>query len=623
MSRLKKAVLGLLILSLLLALPGLMQRHQAEWNNRNYETIIPFQDIHSLVSKDPSLQLEDVLWDLKDAGLHAVSIQPDTLNSLEDRGDINVLTGGRIQEMSILNSELEVAADRVSNKGAYIHIQNENELTGRIRDVFQAEETVRIANKDFIHFPALNSAQFNETPIGYTEEIIDEIKKADLSVVFRMPNSLNEENPYVFNQLLDLSDEKSNRLLFSGDEVIGYPDAEKIKSFAQKLKDENIAVYAIEFADQLGIGTMARAIDLDIIRLHSIDLNKVPSMEVGVERAVRAVKERNIRSLFIRVENVADPEEALLNTEEFIQAINSQMPVHYKAGKAQVFDPISVPFWSQLSALMAAVFFISIAVQAIFSRRALFYASLAGTFLIAAAAFLLKAQILLQGLALLVAVITPIFAVIPIKNRKGIFLPYGRAALISFAGIIIITSLLNGNAYLVKIEAFRGVKLTYIVPILFVLIYALLRDLKGLLNMKVQYWHLAVIGLIGIIGLYYISRTGNAGSVSSIELAFRQWLEEVLYVRPRTKEFLIGFPFFVLALYIYPLNQKIGLYLLIPGVIGYLSIVNTFTHLHIPLYISLLRTFYSLALGLVIGLIFFFLYKQGRSIYEKKWKLRC
>lgn len=622
MSRLKKAVLGLLILSLLLALPGLMQRHQAEWNNRNYETIIPFQDIQSLVSMDPSLQLEDVLQDLKSSGLHAVSIQPETLNSLEDKGDINVLTGGRIQEMSILNSELEDAADRVSNEGAYIHIQNENELTGRLRDVFQAEETVRMANKDFIHFPALNSAQFNETPIGYTEEIIDEIKKADLSVVFRMPNSLIEENPYVFNQLLDLSDEKSNRLLFSGDEVIGYPDAEKIKSFAQKLKDENIAVYAIEFADQLGIGTMARAIDFDIIRLHSIDLNKVPSMEEGVDRAVRAVKERNIRSLFIRVEEGADPGEALLNTEEFIQAINSQMPVHYKPGKAQMFDQISVPFWSQLSALMAAVLFISLAVQAIFSRRALFYASLAGTFLIAAAAFLLKAQILLQGLALLVAVITPIFAVISI-NRKGIFLPYGRAALISFAGIIIITSLLNGNEFLVKIEAFRGVKLTYIVPILFVMIYALLRDLKGILNMKVQYWHLAVIGLIGIIGLYYISRTGNAGSVSSIELAFRQWLEEVLYVRPRTKEFLIGFPFFVLALYIYPLNQKIGLYLLIPGVIGYLSIVNTFTHLHIPLYISLLRTFYSLALGLVIGLIFIFLYKQGRSIYEKKWKLRC
>ncbi|MCM3704264.1 DUF5693 family protein [Cytobacillus firmus] len=619
----KKAVLSLLILSLLLTLPGLMKRHQAEWNNRNYETVIPFQDIQTLVAKDPSLKLEDVLQDLKDAGLHAVSVQPETLNSLEDIGDINVLTGGRIQEMSILNSELDDAADRVSNEGAYIQIQNENKLTGRLTDVFQAKETVRIADKEFIHFPSLNSAQFNETPIGYTEEMITEIKKADLSVVFRMPNSLDEKNSYVFNQLLDLSDEKSNRLLISGNEVIGYPDIEKIKRYAQKLKEENIAVYAIEFSDQVGIGTMARALDYNIIRLHSIDLNKVPSMEEGVDRAVRAVKERNIRSLFIRVEKGSDSKEALLNTEEFIQAINNQLPVHYKAGKAQVFDPISVPYWSQLAALVAAVLFISIAVQVIFSRRALFYASLAGLFLIAAAAFLLKTQILLQGLALLVAIITPIFAVIPIKNRKGIFLTYGRAALISFAGIIIITSLLNGNEYLIKIEAFRGVKLTYIVPILFVMIYALLRDFKSILNMKVQYWHLAVIGLIGFIGLYYISRTGNAGSVSSIELAFRQWLEEVLYVRPRTKEFLIGFPFFVFALYIYPLHQKISLYLLIPGVIGYLSIVNTFTHLHIPLYISLLRTFYSLVLGLVIGLLFIFLYKQGRSIYEKKWKLRC
>lgn len=116
-----------------------MQRHQAEWNNRNYETIIPFQDIQSLVSKDPSLQLEDVLRDLKDAGPHGVSIQPETLNSLEDIGDINVLTGGRIQEMSILNSEVENSVDRLSNEGAYIHIQNENKLTDRLTNVFQAK----------------------------------------------------------------------------------------------------------------------------------------------------------------------------------------------------------------------------------------------------------------------------------------------------------------------------------------------------------------------------------------------------------------------------------------------------------------------------------------------------
>ena len=101
-----------------------------------------------------------------------------------------------------------------------------------------------------------------------------------------------------------------------------------------------------------------------------------------------------------------------------------------------------------------------------------------------------------------------------------------------------------------------------------------------LLNKELKYWHVLLLIVLAGVGLFYISRTGNSGSVSDMELAFRQWLENTLYVRPRTKEFLIGFPFFILALYVMGINRKWGSILLVPGVIGFLSIMNTFTHLH-------------------------------------------
>jgi hypothetical protein len=41
--------------------------------------------------------------------------------------------------------------------------------------------------------------------------------------------------------------------------------------------------------------------------------------------------------------------------------------------------------------------------------------------------------------------------------------------------------------------------------------------------------------------------------------------------------------------------------------------MNTFTHLHIPLYISALRTFYSIVLGFIIGYAFIYLYKLGKK----------
>ena len=71
------------------------------------------------------------------------------------------------------------------------------------------------------------------------------------------------------------------------------------------------------------------------------------------------------------------------------------------------------------------------------------------------------------------------------------------------------------------------------------------------------------------------------------------------------------FPFFILALYVMGINRKWGSILLVPGVIGFLSIMNTFTHLHIPVAVSVLRTLYSVSLGLVVGLLFILIFKIG------------
>ncbi|WP_249650773.1 DUF5693 family protein, partial [Lysinibacillus sp. D4A3_S15] len=46
-----------------------------------------------------------------------------------------------------------------------------------------------------------------------------------------------------------------------------------------------------------------------------------------------------------------------------------------------------------------------------------------------------------------------------------------------------------------------------------------------LLNKELKYWHVLLLIGVACIGLFYISRTGNSGSVSDLELSFRQWLE--------------------------------------------------------------------------------------------------
>lgn len=81
----------------------------------------------------------------------------------------------------------------------------------------------------------------------------------------------------------------------------------------------------------------------------------------------------------------------------------------------------------------------------------------------------------------------------------------------------------------------------------------------------------------------------------------RNFLNDVLGVRPRSKEFLIGYPLTLLLFWLGASSRN--WILTIPAVIGQVSLVNTYAHIHTALLISLQRSFNGLVLGIVIGLL--------------------
>jgi len=119
-----------------------------------------------------------------------------------------------------------------------------------------------------------------------------------------------------------------------------------------------------------------------------------------------------------------------------------------------------------------------------------------------------------------------------------------------------------------------------------------------------------LVGLagIGVLGLAFVAlwmaRTGNESGVgvSDMEMRFRGLLEQLLVARPRTKEFLVGHPAFLLGVVVGGLGRRSWAVLLVLlGFVGQASMVNTFCHIHTPLSLSLLRTFNGLWLGVAIG----------------------
>jgi predicted lysophospholipase L1 biosynthesis ABC-type transport system permease subunit len=92
--------------------------------------------------------------------------------------------------------------------------------------------------------------------------------------------------------------------------------------------------------------------------------------------------------------------------------------------------------------------------------------------------------------------------------------------------------------------------------------------------------------------------------VPGIEKIFRDILENILYIRPRTKEFLIGYPFLFLAAARYLRGEKKWLWFLAAlGAIAPISVFNAFSHIHTPIMVSMIRTVNGLVLGIIFGWI--------------------
>jgi hypothetical protein len=86
-----------------------------------------------------------------------------------------------------------------------------------------------------------------------------------------------------------------------------------------------------------------------------------------------------------------------------------------------------------------------------------------------------------------------------------------------------------------------------------------------------------------------------------------------LSVRPRFKEFLIGFPALMLVPALFVADRRRLGWLLVLGIgMGLGDLVDTFSHLHTPLAVSALRVVNGAVLGAVIGVLVIVLYRRYR-----------
>lgn len=620
----KKVLIGILVAALLLTIPSVFQRIQIEESNKKIESIVPFKLTNSWLIEDPSLTIEDILSDFKDEGVQSISLEPDTVSSLERKELITAVSTSRMREYLLLTQQ-ELLEAPFNKPGLFIHPNGSFDFEEVTDGLFEEQFPFTVDGQEYVFIPG-NGSSILSTPIAYDPEVIETILDAGLAVVPRLSDYADEaQTERMIANLLAIKQPGVEKVLFSGNAVPAASDPVRLNEFGEQLKEAGYGLMSIEFANQIGLNQLAYINDLNLVRLHSVGITDDNIIE-SAELIVRAAKERNIRAFFLNLQQ-QEYEEALPALQQLQAEVNETLPTSFVRDEARTFETYDVPLWQTVMALLGSIAFLTLAAQYVFQNRKLTLAALIGLTLLALIYLVMPQSMILKVFGLAVAITAPIWAVLLKKEpakKWYLIRSYVQALAIAAIGIWLIVVLLNGNQYLLGVDLFRGVSLIYSIPIAFIALYAIWGNIRPLLKMNVIYWHIVVGVIVAAIAFYYMTRTGNAGQVSAIELQARLLMEQLLYVRPRTKEFLIGFPLFILALHVAKSYPKGSYFLLIPGVIGFLSLVNTFTHLHIPLFISVLRSGYSIVIGFVIGLVLILLYeyvwKKAVNMIRVRWQ---
>jgi hypothetical protein len=488
----------------------------------------------------------------------------------------------------------------------------------------------------------------NTKPLEPDPITMDMLQNQGFRLVARISNRMQ---PYTEEELdglfRKLSQRDIKRIVFDGNAVTGYdedPEESQVKLTAELMKKYKLGGAIIDRlkAPQKGFNVpFVKELDYNVVRLfplYETEANLKP--EVIADKLVLAVKDRNLRMLFLNTRAAKDMDKGYINDylDNIIGSLTGPeeapsegavariQKLGYDIDEAHAFvihgDPLK-PL--KLLLLVAGAALIALTIGLYFP--ALTSASFAVGAVGALGLYVLSNSLALQAMAFGVGVCAPtlstILAIRYIRQRKGTKggSAWGRAlviflgaSLLTIVGVLYVVGLLSGITYYLVLEQYRGVALLHLLPIALVGIYALLfadsiklsdltARIKAILFAKITVLWIVLAAVCGGAIYYYLTRTGNEGQASQMEKLFRTYLENGLGVRPRFKEFVFAHPLFIFAAYLF-MKHRSAIFLFAGAVMGQLSIIDTFAHLHTPLYISFIRIGLGIAFGIVISLAY-------------------
>lgn len=648
-----------IIIGLVTAIAVNIQRYNIEKANMTVDMAIDYEDMLKL-SQLEGVPIDTVLAKVKEAGISSLAVYETTFEKLNENGKVMAIAGSTIIQnyysgaLTDQNWRQLVQNGTINADDVYI-VGHDAQTYKEVK-----EDLFRRLGIDRVNIINLNGQEILVVKANYTELLkmnlgmpTDEMKavnEAGFYVLARPSNYKNVTDEDIDAVFKRLKHYKISEIVFSGSEALG--GKEHTKRTIEHMKEQNITLGMIENVTQLqfypqdGLLDIARGLDYDAARLYTIPKDEQPKlkMDVAVERWANTDEERNIRIDLLRIYEKPEGDMSLLDTNlKYISDTKEKLESKgFSIGPASHFEA----FWGNkfLQAIMifgvcsATVLYISLVCPSMTNKKQ--YAILLILAILTVVPVIIGKGALARSIAALAAAnVFPAIAMISqldiIRRNRLIgklrYVPLVAkaikaivcASVISMMGAMFLSGILSDVEYFLEMSIFRGIKLTFVLPIILVAIAFMKRfdifgndivsppafktQMKRILNLTVTVKSLIGFFAVLVVAIIFIGRSGHTAGipVPGIELKIRAFLEQAFYARPRSKEIFIGHPAFVMMIMAWYRKWPSGIFfvLSILATIGQGSMVETFAHMRTPMFMSLMRGFDGALWGLIIGCI--------------------
>jgi hypothetical protein len=635
-----------------------VQRYYVENENMSIEQAMDY-DAVVVLGRNEGYDLETTLEKCRQAGITSFTIYDTTLNKMTQRGECSLITrlGAELYypqfHLDSYQYEYYLIGKPKDQKDLYF-----DELTEDLQLRLGKENAVVLDNPQYrilgLHgvMPALG-----EVNLGIMSADANRIASYGFNVILR-PTNYHDVTAADLEHFFQRADKIRNvtGIMFVGKEVLGYsPDPAQRKDLLQLTADRMLArqmpFYMIESVNQLqydnqdGMYDLAGLMHYDTGRVYAMakeELEKITPEEAAMRFYISDL-ERNVRVNLFPMYKKPRYGQSLLDTNlSYISKVTQKLEGRgYHLDRASVL-PVYYPNKVLLAIAAAAaacgfLFLLNLLVP--LSDRLNYGLMVLAVLFGAGGAWIAKGALFLQMMAVGCAVTAPSAAILVLLDfwrhqdltKK---LGYGRvirdgalgltaAVLMSMIGGIFIAAMLGNIRFFMEFDYYRGVKLTFILPIIIVAIgylrrfplmghdFATSSDFisfaKDFLRIPIRMGTLILVGLLGLVAIVFVGRSGHTAGVPvpGIEVAMRRFLETVMYARPREKEFLIGHPaFFLMVAAMYrKWPELVHFFTVLAAVIGVGSMVETFAHIRTPFIMSFIRGLNGWLTGLVLGIL--------------------